>query len=632
MANFVNHSRFVRPDDHHSVSYIKQDEIGTVLARALADLYITKPKNQLHFLGHWLLSHANSIKKKKEESDKEERREYLKERHSKSIQDLNEKEEKKIRELEIKKEKEDELKNRIKNSLDVDDFLDEVIEYLKNETQSAASYIGKLEKVKKPITLLDNERAHIDEDAPLVLRYISASKNSQSMIGKILTEQEGEATYSVWKEEEPPEDAEESPEKDLKKDKIKTISVEDVVTDPRIKFFDVPKLGAYFAVPLTYKSCLLESSFDSGLEDTIECRKLRAAQEEEKQKSEHASNKEEEEEKVYEEIVEAPYKVHEVKLVVAADTMGQDRVFTENQKEFIINWVEFLKIEWERAENHSLKHDIEHHLAQNLKFQQYLTEKQTEWLEQEKVNVEEHIKTLEPTLHEDIKYIEGQSVIFELLRERLLNLLPDLYEYTHYKVVKYAKVFQIAFYLSNIDREEIVEPKTNMISWKKSKKFLNDHFKEFITHLHPRGPKAHKPPVYSKTMKLEKDLLSIPIEDLQLYSLPLSILYKFLELYFKIRILDVTYRRHEYNTKVEEREAAIKASEDLAERRKRFIEEAKENFDKELEALDEEAEKPVFDEAKLLQEFDETDSNKAIEIPLEIIPDQDGDIDWEETS
>ena len=406
--------------------------------------------------------------------------------------------------------------------------------------------------------------------------------------------------------------------------------MDDVVNDKRIKFFDVPKLGAYFAVPLIYKSCLFEASFDAGVDDALECKKLRAIQEEEKQKSEHASNKEEEEEKVYEEIIEAPYKTVEVKLVVAVDTMGQDRVFSEHQKGFIINWVSFIKTEWERAENQSLNHDINAHLARLSKDQQYLHEKQVEWQEEEKNLVEEHLKTLDPAIPEEIKAIEGQLALFELLKARLLQEFTDLYEFGHYKIVKYVKVFQIAFYLHKIDRDEIVEPKTNLINWKKSKKFLDSNFKELVHSLHPRGPKPYKPPVYSKTLKLEKDLLGISFEDVQNYSLSLSLLHRFLELYFKIRVLDVAFRRHEYNAKVEDREAAIKAAEDLAERRKRHLEEAKDLFDKELEALEEDAERPVFDEVKILQEFDETDSNKAIEIPPEIVPDEDGDIDWDE--
>ena len=71
------------------------------------------------------------------------------------------------------------------------------------------------------------------------------------------------------------------------------------------------------------------------------------------------NNKDEQEElKEFEEILEKPYKFVEKQIVVALDTLGQDRVFTEQQKEYIINFVEFFKNQWERAENLSLKNDI----------------------------------------------------------------------------------------------------------------------------------------------------------------------------------------------------------------------------------------------------------------------------------
>lgn len=636
MAHFVNHARFAKPADHPSVSYLKQDDIGVVLSRALADLYVTKPTNQLHFLGHWLLNHAAAMKNKLGELEKEDLRENLKEKYLKTIQDQRDMEEKQIIDAEKKKEKDEELQGRIRNDLDVDDFLQEVVQYLKDQTGAAAGYIGKLERVKRQITLLDNEKAHIDDDAPWVIRYITASKGSEFMIDKTLTEEEGEATYSIWKEEEEPPAEEELSEEALaerakKKDKLKTVCVDDVVNDSRIKFFDVPKLGAYFAVPLTYKSCLFEASFDAGVEDSIECRKLRAQQEEEKQKSEHASNREEEEEKVYDEILEAPYKTIDVKLVAAFDTLGQDRTFRECEKELMVDWVTFLKNEWERAENNGLKRDIDAHILQHFKDQQRLHDKQAEWLDEEKNVVEEVIKAFEPTVNEEFKQIEGQLALLELYRKRLLDEFADLFELKHYRVLKYARVLQLAFYLSQKDRDEIVEPRTNMINWKRSKKFLNAEFKEFLSNLKPKGSKPYKPPVYAKTMKLEKDLLIINFEDVQHYSLALSALYKFIEHYLKVRIMDVTYRRHEYNAKVDEREAAIKAAEELAERRRKHVDDAREAHEKELEALEEDAEKPGFDEARVLQEFDETESNRPIEIPPEIKPDEDGDIDWEET-
>ena len=633
MAKFVLHERFAPAPDHPSVEYIKTNEIGSVLSQALADLYESKPKNQLHFLGNWLISHSKSAEYLSKEKESQELRDTLKERQLKSHQDENTLKRKQELEQEKHMEVLEEFKGRIRNTLDVEDYLPELSQFLKNESHAAACYIGKLEKVKRPINLLDNEKAHIDDEAPQVIRYIASSSGSEFMIDQTLNDTEGEATYGVWKEDEPPgeETEEEKTLRESMKDKLKTVSVDDVINDPRIKFFDVPKLGAYFVAPLTYNSCLLENAFDAGVEDALECRRLRAQQEEEKQKSEHTSNKEDEEEKVVEEIIEAPFKVVENRLIVAIDSLGQDRVFTDNEKELVVEWVTFIKSEWERAENKALGNDINAHIAQHLKDQQKLNDRQSEWMEEEKNVVEDTIKSLDSNLPDEVKQIEGQVALLQLLKSRFQEEYLDLHELSNFTVLKFARVFQLAFYLQGLHRDSIVEPRTNMINWKRSKKFLNNQFKDFILHLQPKGPKPGKPEVYSKTMKLEKDLLSINFDDLQHYSLALSTLYKVLEQYFRVRVMDVSYRRHEYNAKVEEREAAIKAAQELADKRKKHLDDAKEAFDKELENLEEDAEVPVFEEVKILQEFDENESNRAVDIPPEVIADEDGDIAWEET-
>lgn len=40
--------------------------------------------------------------------------------------------------------------------------------------------------------------------------------------------------------------------------------------EPRVKFYDVPKLGSYMAIELTYKSCLQEGALDDAIVDFLE--------------------------------------------------------------------------------------------------------------------------------------------------------------------------------------------------------------------------------------------------------------------------------------------------------------------------------------------------------------------------
>ena len=50
------------------------------------------------------------------------------------------------------------------------------------------------------------------------------------------------------------------------------ILVPEVVREPRMHFFKVPRLGSYLAIRLEYESCLFEESFDLGLTDYLSMR------------------------------------------------------------------------------------------------------------------------------------------------------------------------------------------------------------------------------------------------------------------------------------------------------------------------------------------------------------------------
>jgi hypothetical protein len=43
------------------------------------------------------------------------------------------------------------------------------------------------------------------------------------------------------------------------------VLIPEVVREPRIFYYDVPKLGSYLAIKLEYNTCLFEEAFDAGL-------------------------------------------------------------------------------------------------------------------------------------------------------------------------------------------------------------------------------------------------------------------------------------------------------------------------------------------------------------------------------
>jgi len=50
----------------------------------------------------------------------------------------------------------------------------------------------------------------------------------------------------------------------------RTIFVKEVVREPRMHFYKVPRLGSYLAIRLEYQSCLYEESFDAAVIDYLD--------------------------------------------------------------------------------------------------------------------------------------------------------------------------------------------------------------------------------------------------------------------------------------------------------------------------------------------------------------------------
>jgi len=50
-------------------------------------------------------------------------------------------------------------------------------------------------------------------------------------------------------------------------DSFKHIYVPEVIRNPKMHYWQVPRLGSFMAVPLVYKSCLNIESFDKTVED-----------------------------------------------------------------------------------------------------------------------------------------------------------------------------------------------------------------------------------------------------------------------------------------------------------------------------------------------------------------------------
>lgn len=113
-----------------------------------------------------------------------------------------------------------------------------------------------------------DESAHLNSSESKLINYIGSSISHKSLIrGKTLDLDKG-VTAEVFKEREAEivnDDL--SVDGDNKKvaNRPTYLYVPDLIKEPRIVYFRLPKLGSYIAIPLTFNSCLNEDSFDKAL-------------------------------------------------------------------------------------------------------------------------------------------------------------------------------------------------------------------------------------------------------------------------------------------------------------------------------------------------------------------------------
>ena len=104
---------------------------------------------------------------------------------------------------------------RLARSQDLEDNLQELTEFIQGETKATGVYIGKLVFPAKPIDEEADDKAHYDEEAPKVIKIITASKGHEFMVDVVLSQEQAVITHDVFKEGEegegePAEDPEET--------------------------------------------------------------------------------------------------------------------------------------------------------------------------------------------------------------------------------------------------------------------------------------------------------------------------------------------------------------------------------------------------------------------------------------
>ena len=644
------------------------DSFKRIVARGLSELNKIRPNNPITFLAEWLYNESESREILLGIENCHKQKELLDKKYLELQQKKAEEQAKKDKIEEEKRKQKEDLEKSITTCEDFEDHLNEICEKFKNIIGATGVYISKYDlKRKYPIDPDADENGHIDPSNTKVLQYVNWCNDHSFLHHQFLSpsegvtykligkgegdeeEGEGENPEEKKEEEEGDGDDEEKKEKEPKEEVLKHLIIEEVVNEPKMKFFREPRLGCYYAIDIRYQSSMQYSSLLSAIENFKEYKvkkeeqdkRLAEKEEEEKQKAQEEGtqekkeekDKEKEEEEVEEEenkkegdeeeipteerdldkpVVLKDFEKVEQIYVLSIDTMGQEKVFNEEEKKYILDIAKLIKNSMENREKALLEKD------RDLRMEYLSIEKpiENEWdedrFESEKDNAIKEYQVSEEFSNKNINDEDEKEVDFDMMRAKtIMNVIYNteminlLGTFEKFEFVQYEKLIQNLFYFARINGDEINEDFTHKLSWKKGRKLWKKMI-ELIKAYDPIGPRPDKIDKIFKgdviLANLEEFMEKEKLEELTEYSFSLRTLVTYVIEILKVRKSDII-RRFRYKKNLEkQRNDIIEKNKQMDEVRKQALEEAIEQFEKEQDEREAEEEEKLREEAEKRKE------------------------------
>eukprot|EP00826_Nyctotherus_ovalis_P043996 TRINITY_DN4704_c0_g1_i5.p1 TRINITY_DN4704_c0_g1~~TRINITY_DN4704_c0_g1_i5.p1 ORF type:complete len:285 (+),score=136.40 TRINITY_DN4704_c0_g1_i5:467-1321(+) len=270
------------------------------------------------------------------------------------------------------------------------------------------------------------------------------------------------------------------------------------------------------------------------------------------------------------------------------DTLGQDREFTEEQKEFVFKIVNKFRKTWEEHEKARLISDRELKEEEKAKDDKFLEEQAAQTQEEEDKLVEEKMAMLlEPPQEDEEEERKVEPMDEEEKKEhedlfrwecKVKQLTQGVFQesllaFHKYNVVKMPRIMQSLFYLLGFAREDLCEIGTNKLFWKKAREYWNEDLLRKFDEYTPVGPREGEYKKYQTINFIEKNLEGIAEEEVQSYSLALAKLFACLQTTIAARKADILKRKAKRENLIRLREEVIQRSEERAEQRTKELEE-----------------------------------------------------------
>ena len=715
MAELINRLKDYLFDNKTSnipeIKFLQESDLIHTINRGFTELYRVKPKNPILFLSKWLNRESLTKDLQQKYKDSKIQRDnleikYFQQEKQKYILEQRTAEKKKV-----KKNDEDSLITEIKSCKDFWLGFNHICERLKTLTNATGCYIGIYDQKRRPVKEEDDMDGHLDPSGTKVLRYIAWNDDHAFLDDKCLEPNEG-VTFDLItpkaqqnnqenQQEKPDEQKGELKKEDMEKkleDSIKSLLIDDVVNENRIKFFREPRLGCYLALDLTYKTSLSYNSLLSAIQCTKNYQTAKEEQEARKkewsEKQDEIKNqinelketklKEEEARKIAEEneakaklaaanatetdpskqtegmapnpnpqvvthsskrdntqeLAEnienlekqlIPWEEEPVKLqdydkedkniYICLDTLGQDRIFSEEEIKYIKKVGANIKQSLEQLEQNLLEKDRDiriKFLDQETKIkteEKYSDEKFEECINTRILQYYASDEYKSKGVTDEItKAFEGDLEKMRYLKKLIIEgeCLNILLTFQDFEFVENIKVFQNLFYFAKINPLDINENKTNKLEWKKARKLWNQIF-PYIQEYNPVGAKPEPIKQIYKLNKIKENLEAClqKRDEIKTYSQTLVMLMDLILHIIKVRHDDIIDRLCKIAVYKDKREKIIKENKEIEEERQKIIDAAKELNPNVRLPGEKEKETEQKEEAKK-EEEKESEENKEI--------------------
>ena len=660
------------------IKFLQDSDLIFTLNRGFTELYRVQPKNPILFLSKWLSRESLSKELSQKYQDNKIKKENLEIKYFQQEKQKYILEQRNLNKKKVKKDDEDSLITEIKSCQDFWLGFNHICERLKTLTNATGCYIGIYDQKRRPVKEEDDIDGHLDPSGTKVLRYIAWNDDHNFLDDQCLEPTEGvtfdlitpkaqgtQENQQEKNDEQKNEANNETNKENPIEENIKTLLIEDVVNENKIKFFREPRLGCYLALDLTYKTSLSYNSLLSAIQCTKnyetakeeqEARKKEWSEKQEEIKTQinelkEAKLKEEESKKIAEELEakaklaaanaaendpnkpqeekkegapstnpqvlnygnkkdnaqeltenienlekqltqweEEPVKLKEYdkeekNIYMCLDTLGQDRVFSEEEIKYIKTIGVTIRQSLELLEKNLLEKDRDIRIQfleneNNLKTEeQYSDEKFEECVNNHLTQFysSDEFKAKGIT-EENAKIFEGELEKMKYLKKLIIEgeCLNILLTFKEFEFVEYIKIFQNLFYFTKVDPLSINENKTNKLEWKKARNLWNNIF-PYIQSYEPIGPKPEQIKSIYKLNKIKEYLESClqKRDEIKSYSQTLIMLIDLILHIIKVRHDNIIDRICKIAVYKDKREKIIKENADIDEERQKIIDAAK---------------------------------------------------------